>query len=377
MTQRRHRLKKTPFTGISGFAIVVAPSTLLFGVLLVFGIDLSLSVAIACGLLAVATFAITQLQSRRPRTRRVVFLAKSRSPFARNIYRGLCDGLEEYGDLHASGIFPDPGDNATDFQLARLRSLDVARADGLVIIPSTENEQMWNELVRIVRRGTVVVCVDTKPPNHVFHAHGVARPLFVGSDFTTGGRMVGRFFVERLGGVPNAKLIVGLGPETSWPGRERGSWILYEVAAAGFLDRCHAVELPSWAASACAEKLHTAIDAAVAGGCGEVFVFAGNDKVALALHQRLDHLDGSAPTAEVHLVGYDGTTTEDGMHVLEGFARAKATVNALPYEQGKAAAEFVAWAYEGHPADLTTRIVAPQLIELNGADSRSTAPASP
>jgi ABC-type sugar transport system substrate-binding protein len=373
MTPRKHRLGKISFTGLSGFAIVAVPAAMLLGVLLFVGLGPSLSVTVAVGWLGVGTFALAQHQSRRPRARRIVFLAKSRSPFAHNIYRGLSDGLEGYGDLGVSRMYPDPDENPTDFQLARLRSLDIVRADGLVIIPSTENEEMWHELVRIVRRGTVVVCIDTKPPNRIFHAHGVARPLFVGSDFAIGGRMVGRFIVERLHNAMNARAILALGPETSWPGRERVSWILYELAVAGFLDRCHAIELPNWVAPECADKLHGAIEAVVADGCEQVFVFAGNDKVALALHQRLDRLDGSAHiTADVHLIGYDGTTTEDGMHVLDGFPRATATVDALPYEQGQAAAEFIAWAYEGHPPDLMTRIVAPRLMPLNGsADSAS------
>lgn len=106
------------------------------------------------------------------------------------------------------------------------------------------------------------------------------------------------------------------------------------------------------------------IETLVADGCEEVLVFAGNDKVALALHQRLDRVDGAARAARVELVGYDGTTTEDGTHVLADLERATATVNALPEDQGKAAAEFIARAYEGHPPDLTTRIVAPRLMHL-------------
>lgn len=369
MNPRRHRLRKSPFTGLAGFALVAVPSAALLGVLLLLGFGLGLGLTIAAALLAVGTFALAQHQSSRPRTRRVVFLAKSRSPFARNIFRGLSDGLEAYGDLHASGMFPGAEEDATEFQLERLRSLDVARADALVVIPSTENEQMWHELVRIVRRGTVVVCIDTKPPNRVFSAHGVMRPLFVGSDFTQGGRMVGRFFVERLESETSARLVVALGPETSWPGCERGSRILYELAAAGQLDRCHAVELPNWVSAECADRLSAAIVSIAAEGCGQVFVFAGNDKVALALHNKLDQLDGMAPDVDIRLVGYDGTTTEDGMHVLEGLPRATATVNALPYDQGQAAAEFLAWAYEGHPADLTTRIVAPQLMQLNAQEA--------
>lgn len=366
MNPRGHRLRKSRLTGLSGFALVAVPAILLLGGLLLAGLDVGLSVTLAAALLAVGTFALGQHHSRSPRRREVVFLAKSHSSFARNIFRGLWDGLEVYGDLHALSMFPAAGEDPTEFQLARLRSLDVARADGLVIIPSTENDRMWHELVRIVRRGTVVVCIDTKPPNHVFQAQGVARPLFVGSDFTAGGRMVGRFFVERLTEAADARLVVALGPETSWPGRERGSWILYELAAAGHLDRCHALELPSWVASACAEELHAAIDAVVATGCKQVFVFAGNDKVTVELHKRLDRLGDAAIGADVHLVGYDGTMADDGVQVLEGLDRATATVNALPYDQGKAAAEFIAWVYEGLPPDLTTRIVTPQLMRLNG-----------
>jgi len=375
MIPRRQRLRKSALHGMPGFIVVVVPSCLLFALLLLAGIDLSLSVALACGLLAVATFAVSQLQTRRPRARRVVFLAKSRSSFAFNIHRGLDEGLEKHGDIQVSRLFPERGEDGTMFQLSKLRSLEVARADGLVIIPSTENEQLWHELVRIVRRGTVVVCVDTKPPNHLFSAHGVARPLFVGSNFTLGGRMVGRFISTRLGEVEGARLLVAVGPETSWPGRERGSWILYELAVAGMLDRCQAIELPSWHAPACADTLHAEIESAAEDGCTELFVFAGNDKVALELHHRLDRA-GGPNGLEVHLVGYDGTTTDDGTHVLDGFDRAKATVNAVPYAQGLAAAEFIAWAYEGEHPDFNNRIVDPQLVQLNGCEEDAAAAAA-
>jgi ABC-type sugar transport system substrate-binding protein len=368
MNRRKSRARKSELAGFSGFALVLFPSLLLFGVILLCGFDFGLALGIAGSVLAVGTFAVTQYQTRRPRTRRIVFLAKSRSSFARNIFRGLTDGLEEYGDIHVSGLFPDPDDgDATAFQLKQLRSLDIARADGVVVIPSSENEETWLELARIMRRGTVVVCVDTKPPNQFFRQQGLAPPLFVGSDFTLGGRMVGRYFAEQLEGAVDSKLVVALGPESSWPGRERGSWILYELAAAGLLSRCEAVELSDWTASACADRLHTVVETAATDGCAELFVFAGNDKLAFALHQRLERSSGPARTAAVCLVGYDGTTTEDGQHLLEGLERARATVDALPFEQGLAAAEFIAWAYEGHPSDCTKRIVAPRFVELNPA----------
>jgi len=355
-------------TGISGFTVVLMPSLALFAGLQLSGIGLDRAFGFAGGVLAIGTFGVTQYQSRRPPTRRIVFLAKSRSSFARNIYRGLVEGLAPYGDIHVSGAFPEHDDDPRAFQIDRLRSLEIARADGLVIIPATDDTDVWQSLARSMRRGTTVVCLDTKPPNQHFLQYGTLAPHFVGSDFSVGGRIVGRYLIERLEQSPDAQLLVALGPSSSWPARERSSWILYEVAAAGLLSRCHVVELPDWTPTIGAARLLATIEG-VADGCGALYVFAGNDKLAVELDRQLDRSSRTPTGVEVRLVGYDGTTTDDGEHVLVARDRAIATIDALPLAQGKAAAEFIEWAYEGQPIDVRKRIVDPRLIQFDGVAS--------
>jgi ABC-type sugar transport system substrate-binding protein len=370
---RRTRIAKSAMTGASGFALAVAPALATFLVLLLAGVDVDRTIGVAGGELAVLTFAVAQHHARRPPTRRVIFLAKSRSSFARNIFRGLTDGLEQFGEIHVRGMFPEPDEDAAAFQLRCLRSLELARAHGVVVIPATEDNQLWQELARLVRRRMVIVCVDTKAPNHHFRQHGLAPPLFVGSDFTAGGRMVGRYLGERLERAPGAHLIVAIGPESSWPARERASRILYELAGMGLLCRCSAVQLSDWSAPECAAQLQAAVEEAAVEGAEEVLVFAGNDKLAFECTRLLDRHAG-ALAVDVRLVGYDGTTTEDGRQLLDGHELALATVDALPLEQGRAAAEFIAWAYEDHAMDVTKRIVLPRLVELSGSETNRAQP---
>jgi ABC-type sugar transport system substrate-binding protein len=367
--RRRARIRKGELAGGSGFVLAVGPALATFVALLVGGVGVDRTTGISGVELALLTFAVAQHQTRRPPTRRVVFLAKSRSSFARNIFRGLIDGLEPFGAIHVRGLFPEPDEDSAAFQLRCLCSLEALRAHAVVVIPATEDEQIWRELARLMSRRTVVICVDTKPPNLRFRQQGLAPPLFVGSDFTAGGRTVGRYLGEWLERAPGARLIVAIGPESSWPARERASWVLYELAGKGQLGRCSAVELNDWSAPAGAAKLFAAVEAAAAQHGGELIVFTGNDKLAFELGRLLDR-HAATLTVDVRLVGYDGTTTEDGRPLLDGQERALVTVDALPLEQGRAAAEFVAWAYEGHAMDVTKRIVLPRLVEL-GDDGES------
>lgn len=362
IARRRLRIRKSELAGASGLIVVLLPAALLVCALLIVGVSVDHTMGIVGGLLAVGTFAVAQYQYRRPRTRSVVFLAKSRSSFAHNIFRGLTNGLEQYGDIHVHGLFPPKdGQDGAPFQLESLKSLVVARAHAIVLIPATEDHEVWQELGRATNRGTLVVCVDTKPAKDNFHAHGLPSPAFVGSDFTLGGEMLGRYLVNRLNDCPDARLVVALGPEVSWPARERAGRILYELGRAEMLSRCETVELDNWVISSCAEKLLRAIESRLAEDCKEVFVFAGNDKLTFELDLQLDRHQGEVGKATVWLIGYDGTTTDDGSLLLEGLRRVVATVDALPVEQGLAAAEFLIAAYEGNAPHVTKRIVRPQL----------------
>ncbi|HTA13451.1 MAG TPA: hypothetical protein VK781_01170, partial [Solirubrobacteraceae bacterium] len=100
-------------------------------------------------------------------------------------------------------------------------------------------------------------------------------------------------------------------------------------------------------------------------GSKVVFVFAGNDKLAHELDCQLDRHHEAIATADIRVIGYDGTTNDDGTSLLDGLLRTVATVDAVPYEQGKAAAEFIACSYEGHALHLRKRIVHPKLVGVS------------
>lgn len=347
--------------GLGGFFLAIAPTGVVAVALIVAGIAIDQVLAICGGVLAILTFAVSQVVSRRPRTRTVVFLAKSRSTFARNIFRGLHDGLAEYGDIHVSALFP--GNDEPDvhrWQLECLASAKVAKADGLVIIPCESTPELWSELAAVTRNGTLAITVDTKAPHQMFTQVGINRPIFVGSDFCKGGRDIGRWLSSSVKSA-NARFVVALGPELSWPATERVSWLLYELGLAGLLNQCTCIHLKSWTARVEAQEIVSLLEELDENDDAPFYVFPGNDKVA----ESLIHLvRRRIPRGEdrVRIVGYDGTTTEEGSYLLADEALACATIDTLPYNQGQAAADYVLRAYEGLRIQVLTKIVEPRLV---------------
>jgi ABC-type sugar transport system substrate-binding protein len=353
-------MRRTALVGWNGVFTVLVAAGVLAIVLVVLRLKTDITLSILGLFTGLAAFGLSQYNLRRPRVRRVVFLAKSRSTFAHNICRGLNERLDSFPDIRVDSLFP-PTDvhDAADWQLAQLRSIEIARADALVIVPANEREEIWLELAACIRRGTLVVTVDTKPPNQLFREHDTEPPFFVGSDFMVGGRFLGGFLAEQLDSNPSSRLLIAVGPENSWPACERASWLLYELSRAGAVDRLHSMELIDWDAVVAAETLHEEIRQIQTRCDGHLYVFTGNDKVAVEVDRRLRH--ASQAPGSVLLVGYDGTTNEDGGLLIDDLEHGLATVNGLPIDQGRACAEFIAWVYENEVPHFRKRVIPPRL----------------
>ena len=356
------RMRRTRFVGWTGFAAVIVPVLLLTLVLLASGQSTDRVIGVAGTVGGVAALALSQYATRRPPLRRVVFLAKSRSSFARNICRGLTEALADYSDVRVETHFPPSTvEDPLEWQRQQLRSLAFATAHAVVIIPAAEDHLLWRELAARIRSGALVVCIDTKPVNEVFLELGTEPPRFVGSDFMFGGRAIGTFMVEDLNGSPETTAVLALGPELSWPARERASWLLYQLALHGLLDRCRCVALPSWNTDDCAGLLLDSMNDALATGATSLVVYTGNDKLAAALDRAIRRTRMTDSVASIRLVGYDGTTTDDGVLMMSDLDHGVATIDAIPFEQGRAAGDFVQWAYAGEQPHFRKRIIPPAL----------------
>lgn len=215
------------------------------------------------------------------------------------------------------------------------------------------------------RKGILVVSVDTKPPNELFRKQDAPVPYFVGSDFGDGGRKTGRFLAEHLATQSADAVLVATGPEESWPAAERASWILYELAGAGVLDKCFSVELHSWDAKASAKQLIEA-SRRVCGAFKTPVIFTANDKIAVefdrSISRELDLRDiGMA------IVGYDGTRDESDELVVQSCELGLATIDTEPFKQGLAAAEFASLAYESMQPHFTKKIISPRVTFFGDA----------
>jgi ABC-type sugar transport system substrate-binding protein len=361
----KNRLRKPSISPARSLVLSLAPALLVLAALLVLQVNVDRAIGSAGALFAILTFAVQQLQSRNPPGRTVIFLPKSRSSFARNISRGLTECVSRQTGLQLRAVFPD--DELADpcgWQLGRLQSKDVRDADAVVIIPAEDDERLWQQLAKLVRSGVFVVAVDMKPPNKTFVDSGVSRPHFVGSDFSGGGEMIADLIAEGLRQDSQACAVLALGPDFSWPARERSSRILYRLAALDLARRVRAVHLVNWNAKACAAAVvPEAIDLQQTHG-GRVHIFCGNDKILVAVYAQLVATVPSAAVPMFSLVGYDGATNEDNSLLISDCPIARATIDTLPQQQGRVAGEFILESYDGKQTVFTTRLIEPTLQEL-------------
>jgi ABC-type sugar transport system substrate-binding protein len=295
--------------------------------------------------------------------RRIVFIGSSRSSFTDNIARGVEAGLRGKLSYEFIDMRPSSEDtSALAFQIRALREPATLTADAVVIRPAVDDPELWLELQGLRRRGVFIVAIDVKPPNRFFYEDDVAMPRFVCSDFAAGGEMVGDELCRRSEGGDG--VIVLAGPPDIPPSLIRSVRACYRL----FKDRrdCPVVvrELEDFDPDAAVDQVLGAIEELdrLRGRLAErIVVFAGNDKVALALSRRLV-IDRSLAPRSVSIIGYDGIRGADDVLVAQSTPFVVATVDTLPRYQGLQAAEFLVSEFFGHAAKVRKNaVVKPRL----------------
>ncbi len=353
--RRTSRLRRETLTPLTLSLSALSTALLTFASLLLLTVPLDRAVGLTGMVFAILAFGATQVQMRQRPVRRIVFLTKSRSPFARSIQRGLRSRLEGKPQLRITEVRPEEGEpDILAWQLSALRGPLLHDAACLVIIPSHNDAALWTELASLIRRGVYVVTIDIKASGRLFAQLNVPRPPFVGSDFSAGGCLVAEHLAELLTVDEAARALVCLGPRASWPAVERGSKMVYTLCCKGMLNRVDFLELPDWD-----ERKASSLIVSALSGRDFVpwYVFTGNDKilVRVARQQRSDL---------VTFLGYDGIIDEDGRYVVAEHESVVATVDALPTDQGVAAGQFIIDEYEGHRGSLLTTMIQPKLLKF-------------
>lgn len=361
LRKKPSRLTRTSHLISYGTFYLLGASVILFGVLFFIGVNLDRNLAITGTFFGIVQYLLSRYESRNPKQKNVVFLAKSNSSFAQSIYKGLRKRLESNQNIRISPMFPsvsaDPEEQLA-WQIKELSSnAMIARCDALVIIPTKNDLTLWQSLVPLADKGITVIVVDTRPTESVFNNAKVERPYFVSSDFNEGGEILGQLITEELD--KEELIFIGsLGPRSSAPAIERCSSLLIALAFAGYLNECIWAELLSWDRNDCVEKLIETLEM-VENTNKKYLVFCGNDKVAINFIRKLPFKYHDL----VKVIGYDGLRDEADLLRLAQEPTFFATIDTLPLEQGMTVGSIIENLYHGESSNQRHYCVTPALIK--------------
>lgn len=225
-----------------------------------------------------------------------------------------------------------------------IENLIQRRVDVLIVAPSGSRE-IVPVVVKANRAGIPVVIVDTRVDAATLQAAGGRIATFIGSDNYEGGRVAGKFMVERMGGRARIAILEGI------PGHETG-----DARLRGFHDalRGHpgmaiiASQPANWERdqgyNVCQNMLqaHPDIDA----------LFAASDLMALGA---VEAIAAAGRTGRVAVVGFDAL--DEGRQAVRRGAMA-ATVAQNPGRIGALGAEWAARILRGEtpPPEISVSI---------------------
>lgn len=289
-------------------------------------------------------------------------MSKSKSSFSQNIYKGLRNTLEINRDISVKAIFPEKyggADDIVSWQIDELKHNTIlTKADAIVIIPAKDDVNLWQSLVALTSKGVTVICVDVKPTGSFFDSSKLPRPYFISSNFSIGGIFLGEIIREELD-KKITSFIGATGPENSWPAVERCSKLLSSIIHIKTFNNSSWVKFDSWDSECCANILKEKISSLNIKTIDRLLVFAGNDKVAIALIRKLP----PEICKKIKIIGYDGLKDESDELVLSKYEEFLATIDTLPIEQGKSAGLIIENIHKGDIPDFKSHYVKPKIIK--------------
>jgi len=119
------------------------------------------------------------------------------------------------------------------------------------------------------------------------------------------------------------------------------------------------VKFDSWDSECCANILKEKISSLNIKTIDRLLVFAGNDKVAIALIRKLP----PEICKKIKIIGYDGLKDESDELVLSKYEEFLATIDTLPIEQGKSAGLIIENIHKGDIPDFKSHYVKPKIIK--------------
>jgi ABC-type sugar transport system substrate-binding protein len=309
-------------------------------------------------------------------TKRVLFFGKSKSPFNRAVLNGVREVFSNNAEfeLHERLV-------ATSNPEQFARELDDAYADhdfrAVIVRPLESDVHLQKVLTRILSDGVFVVVVDINVEREDLPRHLRALPFFVGSDFAAGGAMLATLIRERvvqLKSEGRKPLVLSLlGPVRVPTAVERGKSFVWELDCTVRDFDTTAIALDTFSPDLALGQIRDAFSSGgvlntLIGRFDHLVLFGGNDNICLKLSEGVDKLAALMRVApdNVELVGYDGVrdATLDA-YVLQGRRAVVATIDTLPSDQGKLAAQIVMDAAQGRLSRYRSeKVVKPLLVTL-------------
>ncbi len=352
------------FAGAAFVCLVVVVLLAVFGV--DFGINLTVGGLILCLLLPVGM----EIRNRTSRRRRVVFLDFRRHQYGQGVAAGAIhvfntdkrQWLVEVKQPEAVD-----GQGAAAWQIRELEKAIIDDADGVIIIPAEDRDELWHAIATVVKSGAMVVALDSKPPNMVYRRVGLEPPRFVSARYQETGTLIGDWLASWLQVDHSRQCILWVGPDGSWAGEERSRQIIYAIVRASAQDRMFIQPIDNWMPTP--ERCHETLDL-VARAEGLVAVYCADDENALALHlltitERVDL------RSRMRIIGCNATPDDWGNIPAVDMHAVDVTVDILAKEQGAEAARlFVRERYGKLSSTQRSVFITPHLLVPGSREGR-------
>lgn len=278
-------------------------------------------------------------RSQRSRVRNVVYLDYRQHHYGQSLYRGM------EAELHASdrpwkverritqrSVTHDP----LQAQTHEIRAAANRGVDALVVLPLEESDEFWDAISFAQQAGVEVIVLDVRPPRRRFERQGLPTPLTVSTDYTAGGRLVGRYIGEQLAADPTARAVLCMGPDQFYAGSERSRQALGELVRLGHYERTRPYVIESWDFDT--PQLDD-LAALIERGDHPWVLYVAYDQNAIRLHH---HLQTSGRwRSNIQLVGYDANADDIGHIPVFDQRAAVASVDVRPEMQGRQAAQLL------------------------------------
>lgn len=287
-----------------------------------------------------------EIVSVKQTTKKVLIICKN-SSFSNSIINGVNDFLSTKDNIIIDKKLIDKNLSRLDVsvEFCRILGENIDEYDAFVLrVPDKYNHQLISLLNKIMGLNKKIVLLDIEPNSEELKDFNI--PSYVGSDFVTGGVLLG----ERMGdlaakfGVNNSKIVLFEGPYVNNSAKIRCDSIYQTLIATLPTAATLRYTLPSLNVSAAINYIK---DQAVEWEESKEFIgktiifFAGIDNIAVEImrmmtkNEEYNVLNRVLKSAKkIIIVGYDGIRDANNEVVLKNYGIDFITIDVVPFKQG-------------------------------------------